>query len=66
LPQEISRLESFVIRLETDGSVWKRFQTDSGGLVRLFFFLNLNHKMKKRHGEIFGLRGENELAVILK
>jgi hypothetical protein len=52
--------------MEAFGSDWKRFQTDSGGLVRLFFFLNLNHKMKKRHGEIFGLRGENELAVILK
>jgi hypothetical protein len=41
-----NRLLSVWKRMEAFGSDWKRFQTDSGGLVRLFFFLNLNHKKK--------------------
>jgi hypothetical protein len=54
-------------------SVWKRMEAIGNDSKRIaegwydyFFCLNLNHKMKKRHADIFGLGGLNELCLILK
>ena len=49
--------------MEAFGSDSKRI---AEGWSDHFFFLNLNHKMKKRHADIFGVAGINELVAMLK
>jgi hypothetical protein len=54
LPQEISRLESFVIRLETDGSVWNRFQTVNGIWFSRTLFI-FERKLQEKYGFYAGI-----------
>jgi hypothetical protein len=54
--QAKSRLESIVIRLETDGSVWNRFQTGSGDVDGKLFSYFWEY-LKKSNKDILRLQG---------